>query len=74
MTPHLSAYVDIGAALPRFDHYEKAFEENREFQNVLAIVYCGILEFHERAYKFFRHKGRLEISSLISQGLLVDIL
>ena len=53
----LSAYADIGAALPRFDRYEKAFKENIEFQNVLATVYSGILDFHQRAYKFFRRRG-----------------
>jgi hypothetical protein len=53
----LSAYADIGAALPRFDRYEKAFRENLEFQNVLATVYSGILEFHQRAYKFFQRRG-----------------
>jgi hypothetical protein len=53
----LSAYRDIGTALPRFDRYEKAFKENPEFQNVLATVYSGILEFHQRAYKFFQRRG-----------------
>ncbi|KAF8859961.1 PLU-1-domain-containing protein [Acephala macrosclerotiorum] len=53
----LIAYADIGAALPRFDRYEKTFKENREFQSVLAIVYSGILEFHQRAYKFFRRRA-----------------
>lgn len=53
----LTAYADIGAALPRFDRYEKAFQENKEFQTVLASVYCGILHFHQRAYKFFRRQG-----------------
>ncbi|TVY65596.1 Vegetative incompatibility protein HET-E-1 [Lachnellula suecica] len=53
----LSAYSEIGAALPRFDRYEKAFKENLEFQNVLASVYANILDFHQRAYKFFRRRA-----------------
>jgi hypothetical protein len=48
--PLLSAYADIGAALPRFDRYEAAFKDNKESQNVLAAVYSSILEFHEKAY------------------------
>jgi len=55
----LTAYSEIGAALPRFDRYEKAFKENLEFQNVLAAVYVNILDFHQRAYKFFRRRGKL---------------
>jgi len=53
----LTAYADIGDALPRFDRYEKAFNDNPEFQNVLASVYSSILDFHQRAYKFFRRRG-----------------
>ncbi|KAH7317399.1 hypothetical protein BKA65DRAFT_410812 [Rhexocercosporidium sp. MPI-PUGE-AT-0058] len=53
----LTAYADIGAALLRFDRYEKAFGGNVVFQNVLASVYSGILAFHQRAYKFFRRRG-----------------
>ncbi|TVY35124.1 Vegetative incompatibility protein [Lachnellula occidentalis] len=53
----LSAYSEIGAALPRFDRYERAFKDNLEFQNVLAAVYTNILEFHQRAYKFFRRRA-----------------
>ncbi|CZR56608.1 uncharacterized protein PAC_06497 [Phialocephala subalpina] len=53
----LSAYADIGAALPRFDRYQTAFSNNREFQHALAAVYSGILDFHQRAYKFFRRRA-----------------
>ena len=55
----LTAYADIGDALPRFDRYQKAFDEDLGFQSVLAAVYSNILEFHQRAYKFFRRRGRL---------------
>ena len=60
----MTAYKEIGDALPRFDRYEKAFKENGEFQAVVAAVYCGILDFHQRAYKFFRRRGRLFFSGL----------
>ncbi|CZR69490.1 related to vegetatible incompatibility protein HET-E-1 [Phialocephala subalpina] len=53
----LSAYADIGAALPRFDRYQAAFNDNLEFQHALAAVYSGILDFHQRAYKFFRRRA-----------------
>ncbi|CAG8952745.1 hypothetical protein HYFRA_00008989 [Hymenoscyphus fraxineus] len=53
----LSAYADIAAALPRFDRYNKTFHDNLEFQHALAAVYSGILEFHQRAYKFFRRRA-----------------
>lgn len=53
----LVAYADIGDALPRFDRYGKAFEDNPVFQSGLAAVYTSILEFHGRAYQFFRRKG-----------------
>ncbi|KIW69456.1 hypothetical protein PV04_05333 [Phialophora macrospora] len=62
-TQHLSsfdklmdAYVKIADALPRFDRYSAAFPE-KDFQNVLAFVYTDIIEFHRRAYKFFRRKA-----------------
>jgi hypothetical protein len=55
----LTAYADIGQALPRFDRYQKAFSENPEFQGVLSNVYRDILEFHQRAYKFFKRRGNL---------------
>ncbi|KAF4633840.1 hypothetical protein G7Y89_g4270 [Cudoniella acicularis] len=53
----LSAYADIGTALPRFDRYKTTFNDNLEFQHALAVVYTGILDFHQRAYKFFRRRA-----------------
>ncbi|RFU24008.1 hypothetical protein B7463_g12335, partial [Scytalidium lignicola] len=53
----LSAYADIGDALPRFDRYKKAFDDHPEFQHALAAVYTGILDFHQRAYKFLRRRA-----------------
>ncbi|KAH6710613.1 hypothetical protein BKA61DRAFT_612024 [Leptodontidium sp. MPI-SDFR-AT-0119] len=53
----LGAYEEIGAALPRFDRYEQAFKDNPAFHSVLASVYNGILEFHQRAYKFLKRRA-----------------
>ncbi|PQE30167.1 hypothetical protein CJF32_00003620 [Rutstroemia sp. NJR-2017a WRK4] len=53
----LAAYADIGAALPRFERYKKAFDDNLEFQYALATMYTIILDFHQRAYKFFRRRA-----------------
>jgi hypothetical protein len=62
----LDAYADIGNALPRFDRYESTFKNNPEFQAVLAGVYSAILEFHQRAYKFFQRRGKLTPKQYIS--------
>lgn len=53
----VAAYAQIAEALPRFDRFEEAFKNNSAFQEVLAVVYADILEFHRRAYKFFRRRG-----------------
>ncbi|KAL9116701.1 MAG: hypothetical protein Q9187_006774, partial [Circinaria calcarea] len=53
----VTAYVQISENLPRLDRFEKVFPKNIEFQNVLALVYADILEFHRRAYKFFRRRA-----------------
>ncbi|PMD47183.1 hypothetical protein L207DRAFT_448755, partial [Hyaloscypha variabilis F] len=53
----LTAYADIGDAIPRFDRYRETFADNFEFQHVLASVYTTILDFHQRAYKFFRRRA-----------------
>lgn len=52
----MGAYVKIADALPRFDRYSASFPQS-DFQNILALVYADIVEFHRRAYKFFRRKG-----------------
>jgi hypothetical protein len=40
--------------LPRFDKLSEALKGQADFQAVLAVFYCDILDFHRRAYKFFR--------------------
>ena len=60
----IDAYAQIAEALPRFDRFQKAFDGNSDFQNILAALYAEILEFHRRAYKFFRRRGMLPATSI----------
>jgi hypothetical protein len=54
----IGAYVRIAENLPRFDRLSATFQGTSDFQQVLAMVYSDILEFHRRAYKFFRRRGK----------------
>jgi hypothetical protein len=54
----ISAYDKIAEVLPRFDRLSAAFQDNLNFQRVVAIVYADILDFHREAYEFFRKQGR----------------
>ena len=49
----------IGEAMPRFDKLSTAFKDDPEFLQVMGHFYEDILEFHRRAYKFFRKRGML---------------
>lgn len=53
----IKAYGQIGEALPRFDRLSQALKAQPEFQNVLAMVYCDIIQFHYRAYHVFNSPG-----------------
>ena len=53
----LEAYAQIGNAMPRFDRFTKAFPDSAGVQHILSVIYADILEFHRRAYKFFRRRG-----------------
>ena len=55
----IDAYAMIGEAMPRFDKLSAAFKDDRDFQQVLGQFYEDILEFHRRAYKFFRRRGKV---------------
>ena len=48
----------IGEAMPRFHKLSSAFKDDAEFLQVMAHFYEDILEFHRRAYKFFRKRGK----------------
>lgn len=47
--------------MPRFDKLSTAFKDDPEFLQVMGHFYEDILEFHRRAYKFFRKRGMLRI-------------
>lgn len=55
----IEAYGKIADMLPRLDRLSHALFNDHNFQNVLALVYADILEFHRRAYKFVRRKCKL---------------
>lgn len=55
----IDAYAMIGEAMPRFDKLSAAFKDDQDFQQVLGQFYEDILEFHRRAYKFFRRRGKV---------------
>ena len=52
----IEAYGKIADVLPRLDRLGNALASDHNFQNVLALVYSDIVEFHRRAYKFVRRK------------------
>ena len=53
----LEAFNDLGHALPRLDRLKATFPEDTNFNQVLGLIYNDIIEFHRRAYKFFRRKA-----------------
>jgi hypothetical protein len=53
----IAAYGRIAENLPRFDRLSNAYKNNPDFQQVLAVVYSDILEFHRKAYKYFKKNG-----------------
>lgn len=58
----IEAYGKIADLLPRLDRLSAALGTDINFQNVLALVYSDILEFHRRAYKFVRKKCESQMS------------
>ena len=66
----------IGEAMPRFDKLSAAFKDDPEFLQVMGHFYEDVLEFHRRAYKFFRQRGKPRASrypyfSLISFHIMI---
>ena len=57
----IDAYAMIGEAMPRFDRLSEAFKGDPEFRQVMGHFYEDILEFHRRAYMFFRRRGESSI-------------
>ncbi|KIX08531.1 uncharacterized protein Z518_03187 [Rhinocladiella mackenziei CBS 650.93] len=55
----LEAYHEIAQHLPRFDRLSIAFQDQEDFQTVLAGIYSDVLEFHSHAYSYLRRGGGL---------------
>ncbi|KAI4684058.1 hypothetical protein J4E81_009221 [Alternaria sp. BMP 2799] len=53
----IEAYGKIGDIVSRLDRLGDALVNDHNFQNVLALVYSDIVEFHRRAYKFVKRKS-----------------
>ena len=53
----LDAFNSLADALPRLDRLKATFPEDANFNQVVGLVYNDIIEFHRRAYKFFRRKA-----------------
>ena len=53
----LQAFSDIADVLPRLDRLKTAFPDDTNFDQVVGLIYSDIIEFHRRAYKFFRRKA-----------------
>lgn len=53
----LKAFSDIAEVLPRLDRLKWAFPDDTNFNHVVGLIYSDIIEFHRRAYKFFRRKA-----------------
>ncbi|KAJ3479085.1 hypothetical protein NLG97_g8410 [Lecanicillium saksenae] len=53
----IKAYSKIGQSLSRFESLRIAFENDHGFQEVVAIFYRDITEFHKCAYKFVTING-----------------
>lgn len=53
----LQAFSDIAEVLPRLDRLKSAFPDDTNFNHVVGLIYSDIIEFHRRAYKFFRRKA-----------------
>lgn len=53
----LQAFTDIADVLPRLDRLKATFPTDTNFNQVIGFIYSDIIEFHQRAYRFFRRKA-----------------
>lgn len=54
----IRAYARIVEPLARFRILSRAYSDNAEIQQTLAVFYSDILGFHNEAYKFVRRSGK----------------
>ena len=53
----LQAFNEIAGYLPKLDRLKATFGAVADFEQSLGLIYSDIIEFHRRAYKFFRRKA-----------------
>ncbi|EHK42609.1 hypothetical protein TRIATDRAFT_224424, partial [Trichoderma atroviride IMI 206040] len=53
----IKGYAQLAESLGRFEILDNAFKDDHDFQQVLAVFYADILQFHKHAYKFVRRSG-----------------
>jgi hypothetical protein len=67
----MTAYGQIADFMPRFDRLGMALIDKPDFQQVLAVVYSDILEFHKHSYKFFKRNGESFRQDFVSISLTI---
>ena len=53
----LQAFSDIAECLPIVDRLKATFSNDAHFDQMVGLIYEDLVEFFQRAYKFFRCKG-----------------
>ena len=53
----LQAFSDIADVLPRLDKLKATFPQDESLNQVVGLIFCDIIDFHRRTYKFFRRKA-----------------
>ncbi|KAJ4864120.1 NACHT domain-containing protein [Trichoderma breve] len=53
----IKVYCRLAEPLARFNLFDRAYSNNIEVQNTLAVYYSDILKFHGEAYKFVRRNA-----------------
>lgn len=53
----LDMYEDIGEQLPLFSQYQVLFQNTPHMNKILELIYVDILEFHAKAFRYFKQKG-----------------
>jgi hypothetical protein len=55
----IAAYSKITEVIPRFDRLSEAFKKDQTLNQVMAIAYADILDFHQEAYSLFSQPGKI---------------
>lgn len=66
----IKGYSQLADSLGRFEILSVAFSNDADFQDILAVFYADILDFHKHAYKVVRRSGTSPLlSSLLTFSL-----